>query len=347
MAQLVSMIRDPQEHPDITDARKRRSVSQNKVLAFLADSMIAKGIVLGSPPPRDYRIPKQPVLDPGRRSGHRADNTYNHIPHRYGDMEVSPPSSGLTTPPSSEPPTPSSTSSHMISPRRKDPYQSSSSRFRTESPETLSREEARSIPANPPPPPKRIPSAARPSRKDNISSIQNDPASRIDVKSSVSRQVEDKRKTVAVKGKRETTASSSKSTPTKLRLQFELESPHTQILTSRHRANKPVYGHISSQTEKYLQDAHLHSDRKINIISVDLAEQLGWRPDSSQKRKPLYTAYGEDATVDVVGAVEIAIVIPGRVELRKEFDFQVCERGHGVVLPDFGGESSGVVDALG
>lgn len=61
----------------------------------------------------------------------------------------------------------------------------------------------------------------------------------------------------------------------------------------------------------------------------------------------MYTAYGEDAMVDVVGAVEIAIVIPGRVELRKEFDFQVCERGHGVVLPDFGGGSSGVVDALG
>lgn len=364
MARFVDMLYDLQYQRHISIERKSGTVDQNSVLAYLADSMIKTGVVPASPPPRDYKIPKQPDLNLRRRSRRRRHSTRDQYRYRYG--EISPPSSQPSTLlssepamlPSSEPTTPSSTGPGEISPWRQVPPRLNSSPSRSRSsPISASKEVCH---------PLKYVAFARPDsvtrrRKDYSSSVNNDLAPRMNVKSSTllpveqknkittmhgkykikaveenptPPSVEEKPKTIAAEEKPKTVPCSSGSTPT--RLQFELDSPHTRILASRHRANKPISGHIGSHTKAYWpQDAHLHPAGNVNIISADTAMKLGWEPPVSEISRTLYTSYGKNGRTEVYGTIAMEFVIPGMVELRDSFDFTVCGgllEGYEVVL---------------
>ncbi|KAK4663386.1 hypothetical protein QC763_608110 [Podospora pseudopauciseta] len=364
MAQFVDMLHDLQYQRHISIEGESGTVDQNSVLAYLADSMIKKGVVPASPPPRDYKIPKQPDLNLRRRSRRRRHSTRDQYRYRYG--EISPPSSQPSTLlssepatlPSSEPTTPSSTGPGEISPWRQVPPRLNSSPSRSRSsPISASKEVSHPL--------KYVafskPDAVTRRRKDHSSSVNNDLAPRMSVKSSTLPPVEQKKKITTMHGKYKIKAVEENPTPpsveekpktiaaeekpktvpcpsgfTPTRLQFELDSPHTRILASRHRANKPISGHIGSHTKAYWpQDAHLHPSGNVNIISADTAMKLGWEPPVSEISRTLYTSYGKNGRTEVYGTIAMEFVIPGVVELRDSFDFTVCGgllKGYEVVL---------------
>ncbi|KAK0666041.1 hypothetical protein QBC41DRAFT_157126 [Cercophora samala] len=329
MAHFVDMIRDLQNYRDINPGGKSRSVDQNLVLAFLADSMINKGIVPESAPPRNYQIPKQSDLVVGHRSRRRPrrrpDPTPRQTRHQYGQV----------SPPSSEPATPSSTGSREISSWRHSSPRSSSSPSRSESPEDTSvKRQVHFISRDASPLMNSLPLSTPLVPSNDGSEVETHSSSQIAIKCATPQPpqpMEEKRRATAVENKRERTTVKDKSkrrtppsNPTTTKLSYELISPHTQILTSRHRANTPVSGRISNSAETKPLDAHLHPSGNVNIISVLTATGLGWGPAPGESTKTLYTPYGEDGKAEVVGTVEIAFVIPGSVELREWFSFTVC-----------------------